>query len=82
MAALLESWGAPIAAVIALVGAWLASRRGRVSKLERRIDGLERRERLLWLHHRHVVDMYYRYRADDAPDLPVMPAGVFADETE
>lgn len=72
---------AVIVAIVAASGAWLTTRFGRVAQLERRIDALERRERMLWMHTRHVMDMYYRHRLPGAPDLPEMPDGVFGDDT-
>lgn len=77
-----DGWIALVVAIVAASGAWVTTRFGRVAKLERRIDALERRERMLWMHTRHVMDMYYRHREPGAPDLPEMPEGVFGDDTK
>lgn len=63
-----------------LVGAILAHKRGtaqnsdaRLARVEDRLAALESKHARLWVYLRQVIDLYYRWRKDDAPPLPDMP---------
>lgn len=73
---------AVVVAVIAASGAWVASRYGRVGKLERRVDQLEARERKLWLYCRVLIDHIWRGRPAPPPTPPEDIFGDFEKENE
>lgn len=71
---------AAIGGIGALVGAILTHRRGlsqssdaRLARVEDRLAALESKHARLWVYLRQVIDLYYRWRRDDAPPLPDMP---------
>lgn len=63
-----------LVAALGVVGAAAVTAVGVVlGLLYRRIAKLEERDRKTWWWARLVVDMYYKYRRTDAPDLPPPP---------
>lgn len=66
-----------IGAAVVASGAWLATRFGRMAKLEARIVALETVNRRQWLYNRELLDHIYKGRP--APPPPP-PANLFGEE--
>lgn len=67
-----------------LGGAWITNRRqtksdlvddlaGRLAHVESRLSDMEVKYSSLWAYCRRLIDYAFRWRRDDAPDVPDMP---------
>lgn len=69
-----------LAAVATLGGAAVTYLTASQARLWKRLGVLEQRERSTWYWARAVVDLYYRHRTQDAPDLPTPPEHITKEE--
>lgn len=58
------------AGLIGLVGTFAGVIASRLREVEARLEESHAENVKLWMYTRRLIDLYYRHRRDDAPDVP------------
>lgn len=70
--ALITAAGVFLAAIITAGGVLIGHAYTRIARLEDEMQEVSKENRNLWLWARSLVDYGYRWRREDAPDLPTL----------
>lgn len=70
---LLTILGSLVVALLSVGGLILSSISTRLRHVEVELDAEKANNRLLWTVYRDLLDMYYKWRRDDAPPPPAIP---------